>query len=159
MGGSDPDGVFVWHNTDHIVVGGVPMSPGDQAHEGREAIASGRLLSLKERFNLSWAALASLIQVDATALKQWVAGDRIPTHEHAKKIGAWMLEVRDTIGTATLQYSANDLVPLSVASQVLGMSYATVLRKCQDRELTCVDLGGLGVYILKSDLRILREVA
>lgn len=133
------------------------MPPGDYAREGREALTNGRLLSLKERFNLSWPVLASLIKVDATALKQWIAGTREPSHEHAKTIGAWMMEVQDTIGSATIQYSPEDLVPLSVASQVLGMSYATVLQKCQDRALTCVDLGALGVYILKSDLPILKE--
>lgn len=135
------------------------MSPGEQAEEGRQAIANGELQHLKELYNLSWAVLATLIKVDATALKQWTAGKRIPSHEHAKKVGAWMLEVQDTIDTTTLAYSPDDLAPLSVASQVLGMSYATVLRKCQERELTCVDLGALGVYILKSDLRILKEVA
>lgn len=133
------------------------MTPGEQAESGREAIRTGKILSLKEQFNLSWPGIAALIGCDTTALKAWVAGDRAPSMEHARRIGAWMLEVQDTIDNVTLQHDPEDLVPLSVASQYLGMSYMTVLQKCQDRALTCVDLGALGVYILKSDLPMLKE--
>lgn len=133
------------------------MTPGEQAETGREAIRSGKILSLKEQFNLSWPVLANAIGCDPTALRQWVTGDRQPTHEYARRLGAWLLEVQDTIGNSHIEHHPDDLVSLSVASQYLGMSYTTVLQKCQERTLTCVDLGGLGVFILKSDLPILKE--
>lgn len=135
------------------------MTPGEQAEGGREGIRSGRLLSLKEQFNLSWPVLASLIGCDATALRQWVAGTREPNDEYAQRLGAWLLEIEDTIEDITLKHDPEELVPLSIASQYLGMSYTTVLQKCQERALTCVDLGGLGIYIHKRDLPMLRESA
>lgn len=135
------------------------MTPGEQAESGREAIRTGKILSLKERFNLSWPTMAALIGCDATALKAWVSGERKPSMDYARRIGAWLLEVQDTIETVKFDHAPEDLVPLSVASQYLGMSYMTVLHKCQERALTCVDLGALGVYILKSDLPMLKEAS
>jgi len=128
------------------------MSPGDEAAAGRTAIANGRIRSLKEQFNLSWPVMASLIGVDAASLKMWVDGTREPSHASARKIGAWMIEVQRSSKELNGAPAPEELVSLSMAAQYLGMSYATVLEKCQARELTCVDLGALGVYILKSDI-------
>lgn len=138
------------------------MSSGDEAALGREALSSGRVRSLKEQFNLSWPALASLIGVDAASLKMWIDGTREPSHLSARKVGAWMLQADYAEKSVALRadgVTPDDLVSLSTAAQYLGMSYATVLQKCQDRELTCVDLGALGVYILKMDLPNLKEPA
>ena len=135
------------------------MPSGDEATTGREAITSGRVQSLKEQFNLSWPVMANLIGVDAASLKMWVDGTREPSHASAKKLGAWYLSVQDTYKQICMDYEADEMVSLSQAAQYLGMSYATVLQKCQARELTCVDLGALGIYILKSDLPSLKESA
>lgn len=135
------------------------MPSGDEATTGREAIAGGHVRSLREQFNLSWPVMANLIGVDAASLKMWVDGTREPSHASAKKLGAWYLSVQDTYGQICMDYEANDMVSLSQAAQYLGMSYATVLQKCQARELTCVDLGALGVFILRSDLPSLKESA
>lgn len=126
------------------------MSPGDEANEGRAAINGGRILSLKETWGLSWPVLASLIGVDPASLKMWVDGARVPSHSSARKVGAWVERVQ-TDGPIS-RYEPDDLVSLSTAAQYLGMSYATVLQKCQARQLTCVDLGALGTFILKSDI-------
>lgn len=133
--------------------------PGDEATEGRRAITSGRISSLRDQFNLSWPVMANLIGVDAASLKMWVDGTREPSHASAKKLGAWYLSVQDTYKQICMDYEADEMVSLSQAAQYLGMSYATVLQKCQARELTCVDLGALGIYILKSDLPSLKESA
>lgn len=133
--------------------------PGDEATEGRRAITSGRISSLRDQFNLSWPVMANLIGVDAASLKMWVDGTREPSHASARKLGAWYLSVQDTYKQICMDYEADEMVSLSQAAQYLGMSYATVLQKCQARELTCVDLGALGIYILKSDLPSLKESA
>lgn len=138
------------------------MSSGDEAEHGRKALSSGRVRSLKEQFNLSWPALANLIGVDAASLKMWIDGTREPSHASAKKVGAWMLQAdyaQQGVALRADGITPEDLVSLSMAAQYLGMSYATVLQKCQARELTCVDLGALGVYILKTDLPNLKESA
>lgn len=138
------------------------MSPGDEAARGREALTNGRVRSLKEQFNLSWPAVANLIGVDAASLKMWIDGTREPSHASARKVGAWILQADYAQRGVVLRadgVTPEDLVSLSMAAQYLGMSYATVLQKCQDRELTCVDLGALGVYILKRDLPSLKELA
>lgn len=135
------------------------MSSGDEATTGREAIAGGHVRSLREQFNLSWPVMANLIGVDAASLKMWVDGTREPSHASARKLGAWYLSVQDTYKQICMDYEADEMVSLSQAAQYLGMSYATVLQKCQARELTCVDLGALGIYILKSDLPSLKESA
>lgn len=103
--------------------------------------------------------MANLIGVDAASLKMWVDGTREPSHASARKLGAWYLSVQDTYKQICMDYEADEMVSLSQAAQYLGMSYATVLQKCQARELTCVDLGALGIYILKSDLPSLKESA
>lgn len=131
------------------------MSCGDEATAGREALSGGGVLSLKQRFNLSWPVMASLIGVDAASLKMWVEGTREPSHASARKVGAWMLNLQ--LNGPITRHEPQDLVSLSMASQYLGMSYATVLQKCQARELTCVDLGPLGVFILKSDIPNLED--
>lgn len=135
------------------------MTPGEEAESGREALRSGKLTSLKDQFKLSWPTMAALIGCDPTALRQWVAGTREPSHDYARRLGAWMLDVQDTIEAVKWQHEPDDLVSLAIASQYLGMSYGTVLQKCQERALTCVDLGALGVYILKSDLPMLKEAS
>ena len=137
-------------------------SSGDEATEGRKAITTGRIRNLKDQFNLSWPVIANLIGVDPASLKMWVEGTREPSHTSAKKLGVWMLQANyaeKQIALRADSVTPDDLVPLSVAAQYLGMSYATVLQKCQDRELTCVDLGALGVYIMKTDLPSLKEAA
>lgn len=133
------------------------MSPGDEAAHGRDALTTGRILSLKDRLNLSWPVLANLIGVDAASLKMWVEGTREPSHASARKLGAWMMQVQRESKQINQAPNPDDLVSLSMASQYLGMSYAMVLEKCQARELTCVDLGALGVYILKSDIPNLED--
>jgi hypothetical protein len=130
------------------------MSAGDEVFEGRQALASGRVRNLREKYDLSWPVLANLIGVDATSLKLWCDGTRVPSHASARKLGAWITRV-DAVKASRRR--PEDLVSLSMASQYLGMSYATVLAKCQARELTCVDLGPLGTYILKSDIPILED--
>lgn len=138
------------------------MSSGDEAATGREAIASGRVRSLKEQFNLSWPAIANLIGVDAASLKMWVDGTREPSHTSARKLGVWLLQANHAekgLARRADGVTPDDLVSLSTAAQYLGMSYATVMQKCQARELTCVDLGALGIYVLKTDLPTLKEAA
>jgi hypothetical protein len=138
------------------------MSSGDEAAEGRKALTNGRIRTLKDQFNLSWPTMANLIGVDAASLRMWVEGTREPSHASAKKLGVWLLQADHAAKDVARRadgVSPDDLVSLSVAAQYLGMSYGTVLQKCQDRELTCVDLGALGVYIMKTDLPILRETA
>jgi hypothetical protein len=98
--------------------------------------------------------MASLIGVDAASLKMWVDGTREPSHTSARKVGEWMARVDVVKKSKT---PPDELVSLSMASQYLGMSYATVLEKCQTRELTCVDLGPLGVFILRSDIPNLED--
>lgn len=101
-------------------------------------------------YDLSWPALAGLIGVDPASLKMWVEGTRNPSHASARKVGAWVGAVQD-VGPIT-RHKPDELVSLATAAQYLGMSYGTVLQKCQARELTCVDLGALGTFILKSDI-------
>jgi hypothetical protein len=126
------------------------MSPGDEANDGRHAINSGAVLRLKNQYDLSWPVLAGLMGVDPASLKMWVEGTRVPSHMSARKIGAWIHDVQN-IGPIS-RHQPDELVSLSMAAQYLGMSYATVLQKCQAHELTCVDLGALGTFILKSDI-------
>lgn len=133
------------------------MSPGEEAAYGREVIDTGKLVALKETFNLTWPVMANLIGVDPASLKMWAEGTRVPSHTSAKKLGVWMAAVRDQYPQFRAEHHPDDVVSLSMASQYLGMSYATVLQKCQARELTCVDLGPLGVFILKSDIPNLVE--
>lgn len=131
------------------------MSPGEQANAGREAITNGTIQNVKDTFDLSWPVVANLIGVDAASLKMWMDGTRVPSHASAVKVGEWITRVQDD-GPPS-RYRPDELVSLPVASQYLGMSYATVLQKCQDRELTCVDLGPLGVFILRVDIPNLED--
>lgn len=96
-----------------------------------------------------------MIGVSPTALRDWELSVSL-SRVSAERIAKWYLEVEAfTRGADKLLLRAVErgrLLHVTVASQVLAMSWGTITEKCQSGVLRCVDLGPLGTYVHADDL-------
>ena len=112
-------------------------------------ITSGGLARLREQFSLSLTMQAHLIGVPPHSLAAWERGTTAPSAASIAKVTQWYEKAQvaqETVNSA-------DLVPLSTASQLLGVGMATVRERCRTGALPCLDLGPLGFYVPRDELR------
>lgn len=114
-----------------------------------DPIASGGLARLRDQFSLSITMQAHLIGVPPHSLASWERGAASPSVVSMTKVRAWYEQA------AKISESVNEfnLVPLSTASQLLGVGMATVREQCRTGELRCTDLGVLGVFVSRDDIQ------
>jgi DNA-binding XRE family transcriptional regulator len=117
--------------------------------EATDPIASGGLARLREQFSLSLTMQAHLIGVPPHSLAAWERGVMSPSKASMAKVVDWYTGARamgDTVDPP-------GLMPLSTASQLLGVGMTTMLDRCRTGALTCVDLGPLGVFVEADEVR------
>lgn len=108
---------------------------------------------LREEFGLSLTSQAHMIGVPPHSLRNWESGSMAPSTASRQKVMDWYqraLTARDE-----WVEGGNDpdgLIPLSTASQLLGVGLATVMKECQDGALACVDLGPLGWFVPRAEV-------
>lgn len=106
-------------------------------------ILNGGLARLREQFSLSVTMQAHLIGVPPHSLAAWERGVMSPSATSMAKVTAWY---EKAVAMAD-KVDAPGLMPLSTASQLLGVGMTTMLDRCRTGALTCVDLGPLGVFV------------
>lgn len=112
----------------------------DQANN---PITNGGLARLREQFSLSITMQAHLIGVPPHSLATWERGMMSPSAASMAKVITWhekAMAMADKVDPA-------GWMPLSTASQLLGVGMTTMLDRCRTGALTCVDLGPLGVFV------------
>lgn len=117
---------------------------------GRSVVQDHDLERLRRIFGFSRTAQAHMIGVNPTTLKEWELGNPL-SRTSAKRIGEWFMQVNkfmeETDRDVLTGVAGGGWVHITVASQRLAMSYGTIIRKCQQGLLGCLDLGPLGLYV------------
>ena len=122
---------------------------------GHQYLREHKLRRLRERYGFSRSAQAHMIGVSPTALRDWERGGS-PSRISSRRVAQWYQEVEEfehSIEAGVfLDLEIGALVHVTNASQQLAMSYGTIVEKCREGMLRCVDLGPLGLYISKAEL-------
>lgn len=112
-------------------------------------ITSGGLSRLRERFSLSVTMQAHLIGVPPHSLAAWERGSATPSATSMAKVIDWYKQAEE----AAENIDELDLIPLTTASQLLGVGMTTVRERCRTGELPCLYLGALGMYVTRNAVR------
>lgn len=122
----------------------------DLAEHGLRVITDGHLRWLRNQLGLSITMQSHMIGVQPAALRSWEEGLSMPSSGSRSKVVDWYEQVMDRLAQADVVYA--DLVHVSLASQYLARSYATIQAMCTAGALRCVDLGPLGLYVAREEL-------
>ena len=96
-----------------------------------------------------------MIGVQPVQLHAWEKGRSSPSPRSAIKVAHWYTDAEAALERE--DHPFEDLIHVSRASQYLGMSYATVLDWCGRRLLRCSDLGPLGVFVPRDEVKHLSK--
>lgn len=121
---------------------------------GNQVIKSGWLRTVRQEFSLSMVSLAQLLGSYAATVKSWEDGSAtLVWKDSARKAAAFYLAYLETLAKLDrAKISPSDLMPLRTASMYLGKPAPAVQGDCVSGDLTCLDLGALGVYVWKEDV-------
>lgn len=121
---------------------------------GTQVIRSGWLALVRAEFSLSMVSLAQLLGTYAATVKTWEDGSAFQVwKESSRRAAKFYLGYLDTL--AKLQragISPADLISLRTASMYLGKPGPSVRQDCVAGDLTCLDLGVLGMFVWKKDV-------
>jgi hypothetical protein len=129
---------------------------------GRSSLANGDLEQVRVWFSLSYTRLAGHLQTNSRTLKRWLAEPDFALNIHsttAARIGEFVSEmaVRSRLlldeGVRII-----DLYPLALLAGQMGKSVSspTFTEMCRTKEITCYDMGVLGVYIPMVQVEVLK---
>lgn len=122
----------------------------DRVERAKTLIAEGHLRTVRTKLGLSVTMQSHMIGVQPQALRSWESGDSVPRDTSCLKVLNWYEQAMDKLTEINL--GSVDLVHVSLASQILARSYATVAAMCESGALQCVDLGSLGLYVAREEL-------
>jgi len=135
----------------------------DAEQLGHQVIRSGDLENLRRWLSLSYTRLASHLGTNSVSLKKWLADPDSTRRMHSTtvaRIGQWSydagLMVRNLLDSGV---RIQDLTPLSIIAGQMGRSVESLLftEMCRTGQITCFDLGKLGVYIPHDQIDSLKE--
>lgn len=127
----------------------------DAASGGREFLDDGYLEDLRKHFTLSYTRMATFLHTNSKTLKRWMSEPEFAANIHdttAARIGQFAYDLIMKIKELREQeIEICDLYPLSLLAGQMGRSITSpsFQRMCQSGEITCYDMGDLGVYIPK----------
>lgn len=124
-------------------------APDDQ-HPGHRLVTEGKLRDLRNRLGLSVTMQSHMIGVQPAALRAWEAGTTMPSSPSCQKVLTWYEQAMDALDRPDVDSA--DLVHVSVASQYLARSYASIRAMCESGAIRCVDLGPLGLFVAREEL-------
>lgn len=130
---------------------------------GRQILLKGELTYLRETFTLSFSRLAGHLHTNTKTLKRWL-GDpvRTATSVHsttAARVGEFYQALDDLDKRyACDNVMVDQLYPLSLLAGEMGRSVSSpaFTRMCQTGEITCYDMGILGIYIPRTQVELLK---
>lgn len=120
---------------------------------GRSCLENGELEELRGWCTLSYSRLAQHLLTNSKTLKRWLAEPEFARNIHATtaaRIGEFMIST-----SVLVQLMLNegvrviDLYPLNLLAGQMGRSVNSphFQELCRAKEITCYDMGPLGVYV------------
>lgn len=122
---------------------------------GRQIVLSGQLRELREKLGLSRTAMAVLLYASPITYAQW------ETRPEARMWAATAEKIAKFYDAATFQLQAAEedgvdmstMYPFHIAATLLGVSHELLLRKYREGEVHATDLGILGLWVDKADMK------
>jgi Predicted transcriptional regulator len=116
-----------------------------------ETLAS-ELKQLRERLGLTIHAMAELLYTSQQTYRNWEAGSK-PRREAAIRIGRFITSATDQLDELKAGgWDLKGLVPLSIASSLLGIPHETLFHAYRDDRYQAFDLGMLGIWVIQDQL-------
>lgn len=122
---------------------------------GKHIAQSGQLQALRAQLGLSRTAMAVLLYVSPITYVSWETKPNARMwHATAEKIGRFY-----DAAVLQLQMAEEDgldlagLIPFHIAATLLGVPQELFLRKYREGEVTATDLGVLGLWVNKADMK------
>lgn len=121
---------------------------------GFSVATQGALVKLRDRLGLSRTALAALIGTSPDSLRKWETGKQGMKRTSAMQVGSWWTAAQKELDKYELSgHDIYELTPVSNVVWQLGVSLATIMRWCTEGELDHEDLGVLGLFIYKYEVK------
>lgn len=127
---------------------------------GRDIVASGRLKQLREELGLTRSAMAELLHTSPITYTSWEKKPEVNLWaETATRLGRFYSNSVAELDyvRSVLKIDMTDLVPLYIASTMMGISQELLLKQYRDEKFNAVDLGILGLWVEKKVLNVLRQ--
>ena len=127
---------------------------------GHDIVASGRLKQLREELGLTRSAMAELLHTSPITYTSWEKKPEVNLWaETATRLGRFYSNSVTELDyvRSVLKIDMSDLVPLYIASTMMGISQELLLKQYRDEKFNAVDLGILGLWVEKKVLNVLRQ--
>lgn len=138
-------------------------SPSEHAESGRQLVATGGLLLLRQRLGLSRSAMSVLLHM---AQLTYTRCERRPEsadrmwQSTAERLGRFAYLTDRTLSELAEEgVTLKDLTPMHVVATTYGLPQEVLLTWYRRGVIHAEDLGILGLWIHRDDLHYLREVA
>lgn len=131
-------------------------SKDDLVKLGYRVVLGGELAQLRDITHISRNAQARLMEVDPESLRKWEELDRAMNIETALRIGEWFWAAKKLIEQLSVsdpQLSFKELVPISRAAQFMGIGQTELELMADSGEVKNENLGVLGTFIHRSEIR------
>lgn len=128
----------------------------DERHEyGTELVRSGKLQALRKELGMSKAAMAGLLNVSPVTYASWEKKNNQqlwPTS--ASKVARFFDAATQQLETIRAEgVNLTDIVPMHLAAAAMGVPNELLFHRYRDGTLKCVDLGVLGLWVVRSELK------
>lgn len=124
---------------------------------GREVITDGRLRALRERLKLSSNLMSELFHISQITYARWEkrGGDHLKPSA-AERIGRVYTQITATLDQLQRDgIKIDDLIPFHLTAAAAGIPNELLLQRYRAGEFEAVDLGILGLWVHREDLRTL----
>lgn len=130
------------------------------AELGREVVHNGQLAQLRATLGLSHSAMAELLNTSNSVYKTW---ETEPPHRMwgstAARIGRFYSHaMRQLEDLQAHDIPIQDLMPLFAVASALGVAQELLLKYYRAEQFHAEDLGMLGIWVYKDDVKVLGEM-
>lgn len=123
---------------------------------GQKVVTDGSLKTIRGELGISVAVQAHMIGIQPIMIGSWESGKNRPSARSAVKVANWFTHAKEVLDSlAGHPVRSGELLHVSLASEQLGISYATITDWCQRNLIECVDLGTLGLYVRREQVMTL----
>jgi DNA-binding XRE family transcriptional regulator len=117
-----------------------------------EPTLATQLQQLRHGLNLSCHAMAELLYTSQQTYRAWEAGAQ-PRTEARARIETFLKSANEQLQRlADKGVTLNGLVPLNVASSMLGVPHETLFHGYRDAKFAALDIGVMGIWVHEEDL-------
>jgi transcriptional regulator with XRE-family HTH domain len=126
---------------------------------GRRRWENGDLLAMRQKLGLTRNAMAEFLGTSQATYKTWEEGTVKMQASTFQRIGRFLLHAdRQLEWLAGYDVEIADLVPLHAVAGQLGVPNEVLMQRYRDQLFTADDLGILGLWVDKQDVKLIAEV-